>query len=192
MDKIRLGIIIGSTRPNRFADHPAAWIADMARAAGFDVDLLDLREISLPFFEETAPPVMAPPRHPIAQAWALRLAKCDAFIATAAEYNHAPTAVLKNAFDSAFVEWSRKLIAFVGYGGVGGARAIAHLRDIASALGMAPVSAGEHPVCGLHGGGPGQGNAREPAAYCGCWAKPAGRTWMVGAGPSRWSDTAQD
>ena len=142
MDKIRLGIIVGSTRPNRFADHPAAWIADMARAAGFDVDLLDLREISLPFFEETAPPVMAPPRHPIAQAWALRLAKCDAFIATAAEYNHAPTAVLKNAFDSAFAEWSRKPIAFVGYGGVGGARAIAHLRDIASALGMAPVSAG--------------------------------------------------
>ena len=142
MDKIRLGIIIGSTRPNRFADHPAAWIADMARAAGFDVDLLDLRKVGLPFFEETAPPAMAPPRHPVAQAWARRLAECDGFIATAAEYNHAPTAVLKNAFDSAFAEWSRKPIAFVGYGGAGGARAIAHLRDIASALGMAPISAG--------------------------------------------------
>lgn len=142
MDKIRLGIIIGSTRPNRFADQPAGWIAAMARAEGFDVDLMDLREIGLPFFDETAPPVMAPPRHPIARAWAQRLATCDAFIATAAEYNHAPTAVLKNAFDSALVEWSRKPVAFVGYGGVGGARAIAHLRDIASALGMAPISAG--------------------------------------------------
>ena len=142
MDKIRLGIIIGSTRPNRFADQPAGWIADLAHGEGFNVDMLDLREVGLPFFEETAPPALTPPRHPIALAWAQRLATCDAFIATAAEYNHAPTAVLKNAFDSAYAEWSRKPIAFVGYGGVGGARAIAHLRDIVSALGMAPIPAG--------------------------------------------------
>lgn len=36
-------------------------------------------------------------------------------------------------------EWIRKPIAFVGYGGVGGARAIEHLRGIAIELQMAPI-----------------------------------------------------
>ncbi|RYY93243.1 MAG: FMN reductase, partial [Alphaproteobacteria bacterium] len=58
---------------------------------------------------------------------------------TAAEYNHAPTGVLKNAFDSASYEWIRKPISFVGYGGVGGARAIEHLRGISVELQMAPI-----------------------------------------------------
>jgi NAD(P)H-dependent FMN reductase len=60
-------------------------------------------------------------------------------VATVAEYNHGPTAVLKNAFDSAFIEWHRKPIAFVGYGGVGAARAIETLRGVVIELQMAPI-----------------------------------------------------
>jgi NAD(P)H-dependent FMN reductase len=63
----------------------------------------------------------------------------DGFIATVAEYNHGPTAVLKNALDCAWLEWQRKPIAFVGYGGVGAARAIEQLRGIAIELQMAPL-----------------------------------------------------
>ena len=47
--------------------------------------------------------------------------------------------MLKNAFDSAFLEWQRKPIAFVGYGGVGGARAIETLRGAVIELQMAPI-----------------------------------------------------
>ena len=47
--------------------------------------------------------------------------------------------MLKNAFDSAFLEWQRKPIAFVGYGGVGGARAIEALRGAVIELHMAPI-----------------------------------------------------
>lgn len=47
--------------------------------------------------------------------------------------------MLKNALDSAYLEWNRKPIAFVGYGGVGAARAIEHLRGIAIELQMAPI-----------------------------------------------------
>ncbi len=39
-----------------------------------------------------------------------------------------PTALLKNAFDSAYLEWIRKPSPFLGYGGV---RAIEQLRDLA-------------------------------------------------------------
>ena len=60
-------------------------------------------------------------------------------IFTAAEYNRGPTAVLKNALDYAYVEWSNKPVAFVGYGGVGGARAVEQLRLYAIELQMAPI-----------------------------------------------------
>ncbi len=38
-----------------------------------------------------------------------------------------PTAVLKNALDSAYYAWNRKPLAFIGYGGMGGVRAIEQL-----------------------------------------------------------------
>lgn len=139
---LNFGLIIGSTRPNRFADIPAKWLLDAASSRGdFKLKALDLREHRLPFFNEPAPVGYAGGRfsEPAAEAWRHLVGQYDGFIVLAAEYNHAPTAVLKNAFDSASTEWNRKPIAFVGYGGVGGARAIEHLRGIAVELQMAPI-----------------------------------------------------
>src|SRR5260370_25394940 len=65
---------------------------------------------------------------PAAEAWRKRIGEFDAFVALVAEYNHGPTAVLKNAFDSALNEWQRKPIAFVGYGGGGGGPGVRHPR----------------------------------------------------------------
>lgn len=139
---LNIGLIIGSTRPNRFADVPAQWIAEGARQRGdLALTLLDLKEQDLPFFDEPVPPAMNGGvfSRPEAEAWRRKIGALDGFIVTAAEYNHGPTAVLKNALDSAFNEWKRKPIAFVGYGGVGGARAIEQLRLIAIELQMAPL-----------------------------------------------------
>ena len=61
-----------------------------------------------------------------------------------AEYNRGPTAVLKNALDYGYKEWNRKPIAFVGYGGVGGARAVEQLRLHAIELQMAPIRTAVH------------------------------------------------
>jgi NAD(P)H-dependent FMN reductase len=41
-------------------------------------------------------------------------------------------------------EWVRKPVAFVGYGGLGAARAVEHLRGIVCELQMAPVRAAVH------------------------------------------------
>ena len=139
---LKFALIIGSTRHNRFADAPASWIAAGAALRNdFELDVLDLREQHLPFFSEPVPPLHTGGRftEPRAEIWRTKLAQYDGFIATVAEYNHGPTAELKNAFDSAHLEWSRKPIAFVGYGGVGGARAIEVLRGVAVALQMAPL-----------------------------------------------------
>lgn len=139
---LKIGLIVGSTRPNRFADTPVRWLLDgAAERDDLALEVLDLREHALPFYDE---PVPAPFTggafsRPEAEAWRRRLADFDGFVATVAEYNHGPTAALKNALDSAHLEWIRKPIGFVGYGGVGGARAIEQLRGVAVELQMVPL-----------------------------------------------------
>jgi NAD(P)H-dependent FMN reductase len=143
----RIGLIIGSTRPNRFADVPAKWLlAEAEQRDDFAIDTLDLREWALPFFDEPVSPLATGGRYtsPVAERWRAKIGEFDGFIATAAEYNHGPTAVLKNAFDSAFHEWEGKPIAYVGYGGVGGARAVEQLRMNAVELQMAPIKHAVH------------------------------------------------
>ena len=141
----RIGIIIGSTREGRFGDKPARWISDIAgRRTDMQFELIDLRDFPLPFFEEQMSPVYAPPQHPVAQRWAATLASLDGFIVVTPEYNHSASAVLKNALDYAYKEFNRKPIAFVGYGGVGAARSVEHLRMVAVELQMAPIRFAVH------------------------------------------------
>jgi len=52
--------------------------------------------------------------------------------------------VLKNVLDYAYMEFIRKPIAFVDYGGVGAATAVEQLRLVAIELQMAPVSRAVH------------------------------------------------
>jgi NAD(P)H-dependent FMN reductase len=147
MSKPKIGIVIGSTREGRFGDKPANWIYEIAKARGdIEVELIDLRDFPLPFFDEPASPAWAPSRSEVAQKWQKKVASLDGFVFTAAEYNRGPTAVLKNAIDYAYNEWNKKAIGFVGYGGVGGARAVEQLRLHAVELQMAPVRAGVHIV----------------------------------------------
>ena len=139
---LKIGLIVGSTRPNRFADIPVQWLVEGASGRrDLRLTVLDLRDNRLPFFNEPASPAFTGGAYtqPEAEAWRKRIGEFDAFVATVAEYNHGPTAVLKNAFDSAFIEWHRKPIAFVGYGGVGAARAIETLRGVVIELQMAPI-----------------------------------------------------
>lgn len=145
MAKPKIGIIIGSTREGRFADHPANWIAEVAgRRGDVDVELIDLRDYPMPLFDEPASPAYAPSKNEVAQRWQRKIASLDGYIMTAAEYNRGPTAVLKNALDYAYTEWNNKPVGFVGYGGVGGARAVEQLRLHAVELQMAPIRAAVH------------------------------------------------
>jgi NAD(P)H-dependent FMN reductase len=144
---LKFALIVGSTRPNRFADVPARWVEEGAAArSDFTLEVLDLRDWALPFFDEPAAPAMTGGAYsnPVAERWRHRIGEFDGFIATAAEYNHGPTAVLKNAFDSAYSEWNGKPISYVGYGGVGGARAVEQLRMTAIELQMAPIKHAVH------------------------------------------------
>lgn len=145
MSKLKIAVIIGSTRDTRFADKPAKWIADLAaQRPELDVEIVDLKSFDLPLFNEAASNAWAPSQSPQAVAWQNKIAQFDGYIVVTAEYNRSITGALKNAFDQAYKEWNQKAIGFVGYGSVGGARAIEHARSIAVELQMANARSAVH------------------------------------------------
>jgi NAD(P)H-dependent FMN reductase len=143
--KPRIAVIIGSTRPTRFADTPAQWILKQAQARGdIDVELVDLRDHPLPFFDEMASNMWMPSKNPEAVRWQETVGRYDGYIFVVAEYNRSITASLKNALDQAYKEWIRKPFTAIGYGGVGASRAIEHLRLIGVELQMVPTRGAVH------------------------------------------------
>lgn len=145
MAKPKIALIIGSTRPTRFADKPAQWMLKQAKArTDMDVELVDLRDYDLPFFNEMASNLWMPSQDPHAVKWQKKLAEFDGYIFVVAEYNRSMTASLKNAMDQAYKEWVRKPMGAIAYGSVGGARALEHLRTVAVELQMVPVRNAVH------------------------------------------------
>lgn len=145
MAKPNIAVIISTTRATRFGEKPAKWIYDIAAArADMSVELIDVREYPMPFFDEPASNAWMPSKNKMAQRWQKKVAEFDGYIFVTAEYNRGLPAVLKNALDYAYPEWNRKAAACVGYGSVGAARSIEHLRLSCVELQMAPTRHGVH------------------------------------------------
>lgn len=143
--KPKIAIIIGSTRLTRFADKPAQWILKQAQAReDIEVELIDLRDHPLPFFDEVASNAWVPSQNPEAVRWQETVGRYDGYIFVVAEYNHSLTGVLKNALDQAYKEWIRKPFTAIAYGSMGGSRALEHLRGIAVELQMVSTHAAVH------------------------------------------------
>jgi NAD(P)H-dependent FMN reductase len=143
--KPRIAIVVGSTRPGRYADKAAGWMLKQAKARDdFDAELLDLLDHPLPFFDEKGPLISTPSENAEALRWQKTLARFDGFVFVVAEYNHSITGVLKNALDQAYKDWGRKPFTAIGYGGTGASRAVEHLRQIAIALGMVSTANSVH------------------------------------------------
>jgi NAD(P)H-dependent FMN reductase len=143
----RIQAIIGTTRPDRFSGNVAEWLTQrLAHRVDMDLETVDLRDHPIPFFEERVAPARAPRNYANESVAHLgRLVdRADGYIIVTAEYNHGYPAVLKNALDHLFAEFNRKPVAFVGYGNVGGARAIEQLRQVVVELEMAPLRHAVH------------------------------------------------
>ena len=139
---IRLGIIIGSTRPGRKAEAVARWVYEIAQQRGdAEYEVVDLQDFNLPLLDEPMPPSMGQYRQPHTLAWAEKIASFDAFVFVTPEYNHGTSGALKNAIDFLYREWNNKAAGFVGYGGAGGVRAVESLRLVMGELQVADVRA---------------------------------------------------
>ena len=136
----RIGIILGSTRPNRNGEQVARWVLDIAsQRADAEFELVDLRDYPLPHLDEPLPPSMGQYQNDHTKEWSDKIASFDGFVIVTPEYNHSTSGVLKNAIDYLYAEWNNKAVGFVSYGAVGGARAAEQLRLISGELQMADV-----------------------------------------------------
>lgn len=139
--KYQLKIIIGSTRPSRKGPIVADWFLEIAKQhSDFEIELLDLKEINLPFMDEPEHPRLQKYTKAHTKKWSKTIDSADAFVIVTPEYNYGYPATLKNALDYLSVEWGEKPMAFVSYGGVsGGTRAVQDLKLPVTTLGMMPL-----------------------------------------------------
>ena len=139
---LKIAIITGSTRPGRKSEAVARWVYDIAgKRSDASFEVVDIAAFDLPLLDEAAPPIMNQYAKPHTKAWAVKIATFDAFVFVTPEYNHSTSGALKNAIDFLFREWNDKAAGFVGYGGVGGARAVEHLRLVMGEIKVADVRA---------------------------------------------------
>ncbi len=142
---LKIQVIVGTTRQNRFSEKPAHWIYEEAKEKeGIEVELVDLRDYPLPFFDEPVSPAMFEMMkheytNDIAKKWVEKVTEADGYIIVTGEYNHGYPAVLKNALDYAFKQWNKKAVGFVSYGSAGGARTVEQLRQVVIELQMVPI-----------------------------------------------------
>ena len=137
---LKLQVIVGSTRPTRAADTVAPWVFEQAKSnEQFDVELIDLRDWPLPFFQEHIGTIgdFNDPTYsdPIVKRWNAKLAEADAYLIVTAEYNHSIPGQLKNALDSVWLSFAmrNKPWGFVAYsvGIAAGTRVVEHLSTVA-------------------------------------------------------------
>jgi NAD(P)H-dependent FMN reductase len=145
MKKPKIAVVISTTREGRFGDTPARWIYDIAAARGdMELELIDLRDYPMPFFDEPSTNAWVPAKNAVALRWQKKVAEFDGYIFVTSEYNRGVPGVFKNALDYAYVEWNRKTAACVGYGSVGAARAVAQLQLTCIELQLAPIRTSVH------------------------------------------------
>lgn len=140
----KLTILLTSTREGRSGHAVAAWFHAFAKRHGaFAAELVDLREVNLPLFDEPNHPVQRNYAHAHTKAWSARVAAADAFVFVVPEYNYGMPPALLNALDYLHHEWNYKAAGFVSYGGAsGGLRSVQMAKPVLTTLRMMPIPEG--------------------------------------------------
>lgn len=125
IQKLKLALIYGSTRPGRLCDKVASWAAAQISARPeFTLNIIDPASPGAREAEQSG--------ESLNLAW-LRghIGDADGFIVVTPEYNHGYPAPLKSLIDYVGPEWHAKPVAFVSYSGIsGGIRAAEQLRQV--------------------------------------------------------------
>ena len=139
---LKVGIIVGSTRPGRKAAVVAKWVYDILKSRqDAEFEIVDIEDYKLPLLDEPVPPSMRQYSQAHTKTWSAKIDLLDAYIFVTPEYNHSTSAALKNAIDFLFHEWNNKAAGFVGYGSAGGVRAVESLRLVMGEIKVADVRA---------------------------------------------------
>ena len=142
MSDLKIGIILGSTRPGRNGEQVARWVLEQAQQrSDATFELIDLLDYKLPHLDEAIPASAGRYANDHTKAWAAKIDSLDGFVIVTPEYNHSTSGALKNALDFIYGEWNNKAAGLVSYGAAGGTRAAEHLRLILGELQVADVRA---------------------------------------------------
>lgn len=137
---LKVGIILGSTRPGRNGEAVARWTYELARRrTDAEFELVDIKDYNLPLLDEPVPPSQGKYSQEHTKVWARKIDSFDAFVFVTPEYNHGTSGALKNAIDFLYREWNNKAAGFVSYGSAGGTRAVEQLRLVMAELQIADV-----------------------------------------------------
>jgi NAD(P)H-dependent FMN reductase len=139
---MKLAVITVSVREGRVGGAVAKWVMEFARQHdGFDdVQLIDLKDVNLPVFNEPKHPVMQDYQFDYTKRWSALVQPVDAFVFVTPEYDYFAPGALVNAIDYLAQEWSYKPASFVGYGGIsGGLRSIQAAKPLLTTVKMMPI-----------------------------------------------------
>jgi NAD(P)H-dependent FMN reductase len=107
---------------------------------GFEVELVDLAEINLPFLDEPNQPRQRQYTHQHTKIWSAKVDSADAFVFVTPEYNYNMPATLLNALDCLYWEWHYKPAGFVSYAGMsGGLRSVQVAKLVMTTLKLVPL-----------------------------------------------------
>lgn len=139
--KYKVKVLLASTRPGRKGPALARWIVEILEAySEWDVELVDLKEVDLPFLDEAVHPRLKQYHNDHTLRWSETIDEADAYVFVTAEYNHVAPPTLQNALNFLHQEWAEKPVGLVSYGGVsGGTRAVDALIPVLTTLGMMPI-----------------------------------------------------
>lgn len=137
---MKIGIILGSTRPTRISPFIGDWIHHILSENGLAVEIIDLQEMNLPFLNEAVMPSLHQYELETTLQWSTIINGFDGFVLLSPQYNWGYPAVLKNALDLLYDEWRGKPVSIVTYGGHGGFQAALGLGLVVRGLRMRPLA----------------------------------------------------
>lgn len=137
--QLQIGVITSTTRKGRVGPTIAKWFISEASQITSKLEFTLVDIAGLPLLNEQNMPGMRKYEDESSKAWSKLIEGFDGYIIVSAEYNHQMPAPIKNALDTLYHEWNRKVVGFVGYGSYGAESAIMDLRPLVSYLNMMPI-----------------------------------------------------
>lgn len=136
----KIGIILGTNRPNRVGKEIAAWVKGKMAKPELTIDIIDLAEINLPFLDEPEIPAMGNYQKTHTKQWSNLISQYDGFVLLFPQYNWGYPAVIKNALDYLYEEWQHKPVSIMVYGGHGGFQGLISMKLVTQGLHMYNMS----------------------------------------------------
>lgn len=131
---VSIPIILGTTRQGRMSEHVARlMVEEVAKREGVETALIDLR--TLPLSTGDAGEAIKDAQFSAA------MARADALVLVAPEYNHGYPGILKHVLDTCLKEYIHKAVGIVGVsaGPFGGTRVIQNLLPVMREVGLVTI-----------------------------------------------------